>query len=195
MLIQPDRSVSPEDLGSLQLLQIPLCHQETPYTCGVACVQSILGAYGIIYTQEVLSEMLKQKPIYGTDHRDILAFMERLGFLASFQTNMNIGLIKELIHQGVPPILMLQAWKDNKIDYSHDWSNSHYAIACGYTEDLILFMDPWVLGNYTYLYDNELMKRWHTTDRSGKHYDYSGLIIKHEQLPPSYNPRKFLPMD
>lgn len=190
-----DSEASIESLGHpRQFIKVPLSHQETPYTCGVACVQSILASYGIIYTQDVLSEMLKQKPIYGTDYKNIISFMEMLGFQAYFHLDMNLDFLKELIKNGDIPLLILQAWKDNEIDYSYDWNNSHYVIACGYDENQIMFMDPWTLGNYTFLSNNELMKRWHTIDQSGNHYYNSGLIIKHEHLEVIYEPNKVVHM-
>lgn len=188
MIIRPDNTVLPESVNCKQFIKVPLCLQETPYTCGVACVQSILAGYGIIYHQDTLSEMLKQKPIYGTDFRNIINFMEMLGFQASFNIEMNISLLRELIDNGITPILIIQAWKDDEIDYIYDWKNSHYVIACGYDDNRIFFMDPWTLGNYTFITNNELMKRWHTIDQSGNHYHYSGLIMKHDHLPFVYNP-------
>jgi len=187
MLTKLENTDLPESLDFKRFIKVPLCHQETPYTCGVACVQSILTSYGIIYTQDVLSEMLKQKPIYGTDYKNIITLMEMLGLQASFNIEMNIGLLKNLIDNGITPILIIQAWKDVEIDYTYDWKNSHYVIACGYDENRILFMDPWTLGSYTFVPNNELMKRWHTLDSSGNHHYYSGLIIKHEHLPFVYN--------
>lgn len=170
------------------LIKVPLCLQETPYTCGVACVQSILAGFGIICHQDYLSEMLKQKPIYGTDYKNIIIFLEMLGFQVSYHTEMTIETLKEYINDGITPLLILQAWKDDEIDYTYDWKDSHYVIACGHDEKAIIFMDPWTLGHYTYISNSELMKRWHALDSSFHHHYYSGLIIKHEHLKFIYNP-------
>lgn len=177
-----------DSLSPGQFIKVPLCHQETPYTCGVACVQSILAGYGITYTQDILSEQLKQKPIYGTDYRNIISFIKSLGFEASFHIEMSLDLLKELIDRGITPMLILQAWKEDEIDYTYVWNNPHYVIACGYDEKQILFMDPWTLGNYVFLINNELLKRWHVIDQSGNYYYNAGLIIQHEQLPFTYRP-------
>jgi len=49
-------------------------------------------------------------------------------------------------------------------------------------------MDPWTLGNYTYLPAEELQKRWHVPDvHFGRCYG-SGLIIKKEPPPFLYDP-------
>jgi ABC-type bacteriocin/lantibiotic exporter with double-glycine peptidase domain len=195
MSLQPVITDLIESTGFERLVRVPLCHQETPYTCGVACVQSLLAGYGIFYTQDILAEQLKQKPIYGTDYRRILSFMELLGFQSSYHSEMNIDILKNWIKQGITPILLLQAWKDSEIDYSFDWKDSHYAIACGYDEERIVFMDPWILGNYVFIPNNRLLERWHGIDGSGNRCPHSGLIIQHDQLPYIYNPDKIKPMN
>ncbi len=187
--------INPDNQEFKQFIYVPLCHQETPYTCGVASVQSILEGYGLTYTQDVLSEMLKQKPLYGTDYRNIISFMEMLGFLATFHIEMKIEMIKELIDNKITPLLMLQAWKEDDIDYCYDWRDSHYVIACGYDDKRIFFMDPWTLGYYTFLTYEALVKCWHTLDSTGLHFYYPALIIKHEQLPFCYNPNKIKQME
>lgn len=181
---------APEDeIGYFRhIVKIPLCYQETQYTCGVACVQSILASYGIIYQQDVLSEILKSKPIYGTDYHNILSFMQQLGFQASFNNEMDIKLLRSCIDDGITPLLIIQAYKEDRIDYDFDWRDSHYVIACGYDDWRIIFMDPYMFGNYSYITNSELLKRWHSTDQNRNHYYYSGLIIKNENLPMIYNP-------
>lgn len=168
---------------------VPLCYQETVYTCGVACVQSILANYGIIYRQDTLIELLQQKPIFGTDYRNIINFMQKLGFQASFNIDMNIDILKSYLDIKITPILIIQAWKDDNIDYEFDWKDNHYVIACGYDEHRIIFMDPYTLGNYTYISNTELMKRWHVVDQFGNHNYFSALIIKNENLPITYTPK------
>jgi ABC-type bacteriocin/lantibiotic exporter with double-glycine peptidase domain len=167
---------------------VPLCLQETPYTCGVACVQSILACYGIVYRQDALADILKSKPYYGTDVQSIIQFMNMLNFQASYVINMNIDNIKDYIDHCVTTILMIQSWKEDDIDYSAIWRDSHYVIACGYEEDRIIFMDPITLGNYTYIHNDELMKRWHTLNQENLHNYYSGIIITNEKLPFVYKP-------
>ncbi|WP_027626302.1 cysteine peptidase family C39 domain-containing protein [Clostridium lundense] len=170
------------------LIPVPLCYQETVYTCGVACVQSILASYGIVYRQDILIELLQQKPIFGTDYHNIINFMQKLGFQASFNIDMNINIVKSYIDNMITPILTIQAWKDDNIDYNFDWKDNHYVIACGYDDDRIIFMDPFTLGNYTYITNTELMKRWHSVDQFGNHSCFSGLIFKNENLPIIYKP-------
>lgn len=178
-----------------RLIKVPLCFQETVYTCGVACVQSLLAGCGIIYRQDILSEMLKTKPIYGTDYQNIISLMQLLGFQASFHIDMSIETVKDYIDNGITPILMIQAWKDDDIDYQYVWKDSHYTIACGYDDERIIFMDPYTMGNYTFITYAELIKRWHLVDQFGNHYYYTGLIIVNENLPYIYKPNIIKPQE
>lgn len=171
-----------------RFISVPLCRQETAYTCGAACVQSILGVYGMDYRQDELAQILDAKPLLGTDYHKIILFMKMLGFQASYVKNMGIDNLKSFINDRVTPLLQIQAWAENGVDYASGWQNAHYVIACGYDGNQIFFMDPWTLGNYTYLPAEELLKRWHVP---GLHFVQcygSGLIITKEHGDPLYDP-------
>jgi len=169
-------------------ISVPLCYQETEYTCGIACIQSLLAFYGIYYRQNALADLLHSQPILGTDSQSILFFMQLLGFKASMVDNMEINDIQEYINAGITPILLIQAWVEDDIEYPYDWKDPHYIIACGYYENGIYVMDPYTLGNYTYLPYCELVNRWHVVDKSGVRHFNSGLIIEYENCPVRYNP-------
>ena len=164
--------------GRIRLIRVPLCRQETEYTCGVACVQSFLRCYGFDFRQDLLAQRLHTKPFTGTDYRNILRLMNDLGFEARLYENMDPNDLKRLIDAGITPLLLIQAWKKNGVDYATDWGDGHYVIACGHMGDLILIMDPFTLGNYTYLHGRELMKRWHVKEPCGRAYYGAGLVIQ-----------------
>jgi len=169
-------------------VDVPLCYQETEYTCGVACLQSILARYGIYYRQTALADVLHSQPIFGTDTQSILSFAQMLGFQASMAENLKIESLQGYINAGITPMLILQAWAEDEIEYPLDWKDAHYILACGYYDDGIYAMDPYTLGNYTYLPYCELAKRWHTVDKSGVRHLRSGLILQYEQCPVKYRP-------
>lgn len=170
-------------------IHVPLCYQETEFTCGVACTQSILAYYGIHYSQTALADVLHSKPILGTDAQTILFFMQLLGFNAFMRENMEIHDIRNYIDSGIAPMLIIQAWKEDEIEYSYDWKDPHYIVACGYSKNMIYAMDPYTLGNYTCLSFGELLDRWHAVDQTGTRHINSGLIIQSDSFPPKYNYR------
>src|SRR5690242_5469886 len=118
--------------SSRHFIPVPLCRQETEYTCGVACVQSILGRYGFDYRQDELALALNSKPILGTDYNNIISFLEMLGFQAFWAKNMDINSLTSYINKGITPMLLIQAWSEKAVDYETDWKHSHYVLACGY---------------------------------------------------------------
>ncbi len=96
MTTNPENICIPEDqtCGHYRFIPVPLCHQETEYTCGVACVQSILGCYGMDYRQDQLAQILQSRPILGTDYENIIRFMQLLGFQAFFADKLRLDDLK-----------------------------------------------------------------------------------------------------
>jgi len=171
-------------------INVPLCYQETEYTCGVACIQSILARYGMYYRQSALADILRSQPILGTDYKSILYLSKLLGLNAAIEENMSIKDIKDCIDTNIAPILIIQAWRlEDDIKYSLDWKNAHYIIACGYNSNGIYAMDPNMLGNYAYLPFSELTERWHAVDKEESRHIRSGLIIENDKYPIIYNPK------
>ncbi len=167
----------------------PLCYQETEYTCGIACLQSVLARYGMYYRQSSLADVLNSQPILGTDYKSILYFAGLLGLKATMEENLCIDELMNYIDIGITPILIIQAWRlEDDIDYSCDWKNAHYIIVCGYHDNGFYIMDPNVLGNYACLSFSDLMKRWHAVDKDKVRHIQSGLIIHYENCPVKYNP-------
>ncbi|WP_455714484.1 C39 family peptidase [Anaerosporobacter sp.] len=157
------------------IIPVPKCRQATSYTCGPAALQCVLGYYLDEYQEDYLSKELHSIPIHGTDFRDILRLCHFLSYEANFYEYVSIDKLKDFLVQGLPVILMIQAWADTSIDYRNSWDNGHYVVACGYSDTSIIFMDPSTLGSYTYIPTNELINRWHLKD----HYDcyYQGVIV------------------
>jgi ABC-type bacteriocin/lantibiotic exporter with double-glycine peptidase domain len=173
--------------NSSNFISVPLCYQETDYHCGVACVQSLLACYGMHYTQRALTDILNPQPILGTDYHSIVFLMQLHGLKASMIEDMEIDDIKNYIDVGITPILMIQAWKIDDIEYPCDWKDGHYIIVCGYYDDGIYAMDPYMFGNYTYLPFSELSKRWHVIDPAGVRHLCGGLIVRPEACTVQYH--------
>lgn len=162
-------------------IKIPLCRQATSYTCGPAALQSILGYYNMEYNEEFLSKELHCICPTGTDFRWILRFCNNHQFHAIFSEHVVLTTVKHYIQQDIPILLLIQSWADAKGGQPYLYStsnhdNNHYVVACGFTNDCILFMDPSTLGHYTYLKEEELMKRWHLQDEFGI-YEQSIILI------------------
>ena len=161
-------------------IPVPLCRQAASYTCGVACLQSVLGFYLRDFRQDVLIEEMHVTE-EGAKICEMLMFAKMQGLRVRFIQNMKLVELKKWIDQKVPLILPIQAWdeEENK-DYLDEWNDGHFVVACGYSREKIIFMDPSTLGNYTYILDNELLSRWHDT-RDGITYCNAAIIIRSEK--------------
>jgi predicted double-glycine peptidase len=143
------------------LIPVPLARQATNYTCGVAALQSVLAYYGIHVRQDRLAEALQADPEQGTNYHAMMAYAQAHGLQAEAHIAMKLAGLQQLLDAGWPVIVALQAWADAPVDYVEDWDDGHYAVAVGYDEERIYFMDPSTLGNYTYIPVAEFLARWH----------------------------------
>jgi len=157
---------------------VPLCRQATNYTCGVTALQSVMAYHGVEYRDDKICERTKPDPQEGTRYQNLTSFAEAEGFAVKIHKEMKLSELKLLLDSGVPVIVLLQAWADENTNYQVDWDDGHYAVACGYDENRIYFMDPSTLGNYTYIPTPEFEKRWHDTDGIEKLFNFGMILTK-----------------
>lgn len=169
-------------------IKVPLCRQAKDYTCGVASMQSVLAYYGLSdMRQDQLEKALKTNRSGGTKYKNMLAYAQKMGFDASYSTEMTLEQLKSELDNGQPVIVVIQAWTHaNPPDYENDWKDGHYVVAIGYDSANIYFMDPAILGNYAYMTSEEFLIRWHDSDTRRQKLIHFGLTIKKGS--PVYDP-------
>lgn len=179
------------------ILRLPLVRQSTNYTCGVACVQSILryAGYDFDIREDKLAEILKANPQDGTNYHNIVEYMNSVRycaeekdsnivsdgvqvFKAEARENISIEQLTAFIEDGKPVICALQAWGNpgKTGNYSDVWDEGHYVIAVGYDNNNIFFMDPSTMGAYAYIPKSEFMARWHDEDCAAR-LNHFGIIV------------------
>ncbi len=189
---QPATRAEAPGLRPSVLIEIPQTRQATSYTCGVAVLQSLLRHNGVLYRQDVLEEKAGATPERGTTPEVIMRILEEHGIGAELRENMTLGQLRGLIDAGKPVICFLQAWNDDPLtDYSVAWDDGHYAVAVGYDQDRIYFMDPSTIANYTYIPNNQFLGRWHDGDEKHQIY-YAGIVVTNPN--PVYRRDAFVPM-
>jgi predicted double-glycine peptidase len=159
------------------LIKIPMTRQATDYTCGVAALQSVLMYFGDEFMESELAKALKSNTKIGTAYEEMVRFSESKGYNVQVFKNMKIEDLKTWIDAGKPVIVLLQAWAERKIDYATAWDDGHYAVAVGYDDNNIYFMDPSTLGNYTFVPTKEFLVRWHDTDSKVKLHHF-GMVVQ-----------------
>jgi len=169
------------------LIRVPLTRQATNFTCGAASVQSLLGYLGHDFGEAELSRKLKSNSQIGTAYRQIEQLAKAMGYSVSVHKDMSLADLKGQLDKRQPVICLLQAWNEHPVDYKEDWNDGHYALAVGYDEKNIFFMDPSTLGNYTYIPEGEFLDRWHDTDGKEK-LSHFGMVISIPDGNSSYSP-------
>lgn len=162
------------------LIRVPMVRQPNDYSCGACCVQSLLAYYGVELDQKTLEKDTNTSKESGADHRDIIKFLQSKGLEVELQKGMLLSDLQSFIDDGIPVIVMIQAWGKSVTDLEKTWENGHYVLAIGYDEDNVYFMDPSILGNYAYLPSDEFVKRWHDQDMDIK-LRQAGIIVQGTQ--------------
>lgn len=161
------------------VIKIPICVQSANYTCGEACLKAIFQYYDIYYWEDQLVKDLETDVKLGADYIKIAEFAKKKGFNVKYKQGMTLKELKGELKKGNPVIVDMQAWSDKPDNYENNWLDSHYSVAIGYDKERIFFMDPVVLGNYTYIPNDEFLIRWHDTDtyRNNAPINNLGIVI------------------
>ena len=179
------------------LNHLPLIRQSTPYTCGVAALQSVLRYYGQEWREDNLARELKSTPDQGTDYREIVRFARAKGLAVEVRESMTVDDLRAAVAAGRPVMVALQAWSDHPETYASSWEDGHYSIVVGFDNRSFYFMDPSTLGNYTFIPSSEFLARWHDyyTDRDGRkvRLEHFGIIFDSKSKP-VYDPEALMPL-
>ena len=177
--------------GNGRLLEVPLYRQSHNFTCGVACVASVLryAGYDFDTREDRLLWELAATPENGTSYVRIAEYLDSVrieGFPDApvFATEIvctdyaldeqDLSLSARLLSQfraalddGTPVICVIQAWRDDGDYTAGTEDDGHYVVLIGYQKDtqrdayIYFFMDPSTSGSYTYLTEEEFVLRWH----------------------------------
>lgn len=180
-----------DEQGNGRLLEVPLYRQSHNFTCGVACVASVLryAGYDFDTREDRLLWELAATPENGTSYLRITEYLDAVRVEGSpdtpvFATEIvctdyasdehDLASASRLLSQfraeldeGTPVICVIQAWKDDGDYTAGTEDDGHYVVLIGYRKDtenesyIYYFMDPSTSGSYTYLTEEEFILRWH----------------------------------
>lgn len=168
-----------------RLIRVPLLRQATDYTCGASALQSVFAYYGDEFREEQLARQLKTNSRYGTRYKEIARLSRGKGYSVDIKKDMTIDNLERWLDEKKPVICLIQAWADKPLDYSKDWDDGHYVVAVGYDERNVYFMDPCVIGNYSFIPRAEFLARWHDKD-SEETLEHFGMVVSKDSS--VYNP-------
>jgi predicted double-glycine peptidase len=146
------------------LNRLPLTPQSTPYTCGVASLQSVLAYYGEEWREDDLAQELKADPAEGTRYGELVRFARGIGLTAEVRQRMTIEDLTEAVEADHPVIVAIQAWSNKPRSYADDWEDGHYSVVIGIDDEKVYLMDPSTIGNYTFIPIPQFLDRWHDAE-------------------------------
>ena len=178
-----------DEEGNGRLLEVPLYRQSHNFTCGVACVASVLryAGYDFDTREDRLLWELGATPENGTSYLRIAEYLNAVRVdgapdtpvfatdivcteYASDEDGPALRLLSQFraeLDEGTPVICVIQAWRDDGDYTAGTEDDGHYVVLIGYSKDtengayIYYFMDPSTSGSYTYLTEEEFILRWH----------------------------------
>lgn len=153
-------------------------------------MQAVLAYYGFDVNEKKIMDIAGTKKS-GTSVNGIKRVVKKYGLKCKLK-KFNIAQVKQYIQKRIPVILLIQAWTEKKIDWGKNWIDGHYVVAIGYDREKIYFEDPSSVLR-TYLYFEELKKRWHDMDTNGRKYSNFGIVVYGKKG--YYNPSRAIHMD
>jgi predicted double-glycine peptidase len=148
---------------------IPPVKQMTSYSCGPAAALSMLR-YWRWETFSHVDEGSLHRPMrttesQGTEPEPMVEYMrDVVGLDAEYRYgDVTLAELERAVDAEQPPIVDLQAWRDDARPWRDTWDAGHYVILVGYDAERLFVMDPSVLtpGAYGFLPRAELDERWH----------------------------------
>ncbi len=151
------------------LLRVPRVKQQTNFSCGNAATLALLRFWrpdefaGV--DESSLYSPLGTTRAGGTEPEPITAFLNGAAGLEAVYRHgdVTVGDLEHAVDSGHPPIVDLQAWRDEENPWPVVWDSGHYVIMVGYDPERLFFMDPSRMtpGPYAYLLRSEFDERWH----------------------------------
>lgn len=143
------------------LLNVPDVRQPNNSSSGAAALQSVLAYYGTDTFLDTLVNMTNTTE-NGTLPEDIAQAARDSGFTAEVKENMTLKELQDNINQGIPTIVLCQAWGDNTTgNWTNHTGDGHYLVVIGMDEENIYVEDPAILGSRGYIPLQEFLERWH----------------------------------
>jgi predicted double-glycine peptidase len=150
-------------------IAIPPVKQHTDYSCGPAATLSLLRFWRwerfARIDEASLFRPLRTTASEGTEPEPMVEYLrEAAGLDADYRHgDVTLAQLESAVDAGEPPIVDLQAWRDDARPWRDTWDAGHYVVMVGYDAERLFVMDPSVLtaGGYAFLPRAELDERWH----------------------------------
>ena len=150
-------------------ISVPAAKQETDFSCGAAATLAVLrfwkwATYAHV-DESSLYATLHTTDARGTEPEPIVEMLRGHAHLDAEYRHGDVTLaqLEKAVDAREPPIVDLQAWRDDDRPWRETWNAGHYVVMVGYDTENLFFMDPSILtpGPYAFMPRVELEERWH----------------------------------
>lgn len=167
-----------EDSKGAIKVPVPDTSQETDTTCGASALLAVCLYYQVGPKKEKLvAKAMHMDMKNGSDPEDILRAAMFIGLHHESVQPMTIDRLKQFLDQGIPVLIMLQAWSDPLVDYVNDWDDGHWVVAIGHDKNGIYFEDPSIARRRGFLTYHELNLRWQDVGKDNQPVPQHGLAL------------------
>lgn len=139
--------------------------------CGPASLKIVLDYYGLVKSEQELTELTGTTSGMGTDDKGIARIAESLGFKTVIKNESDFSDIENWLRKGVPVIV--DWFTRGRADYpDSEVADGHYSVVVGLDDDSIYLQDP-EIGEIREIRRDDFLKVW---------FDFSGEYIKADEL-------------
>ena len=161
------------------MLAVPHIRQRTNYSCGPACVASVLRYYGHTTSESQILGPIGCTPELGTSPAQIARYLRSIRHRHKQQSRMTISLLEAYIERAWPVIVAYQAWphRPSETDLGQSWDNGHYSVVVGTDDEFIWLVDPSSKRKVRKVRRQEFVASWRDIETPSRIYIRWGVAV------------------
>lgn len=145
-------------------LAVPVCRQDTNYSCGAAALQAVLAFHGIAENEAAIAKTLGTDPVGGTGSDAIIALVKQLGLPMEDRDGLSLDDLAHCLAKGAPILCPIQLH-----------GGGHWVVVRGLDELGVSIMDP--VDGETSIGRDAFQAAWKDKDAAGKVYEQYGIAV------------------
>jgi uncharacterized protein len=151
------------------MLAVPHIRQRTNYSCGPACLASVLAFHGKVIDEAALIRRTGATPDDGLSPAGIAKFLRRSRYSHKQQQRMTLSLLSAYLERGWPVIVAYQAWphKPSETDLGRSWDHGHYSVVVSVHAGRVCLVDPSSKRPRRFLDADKFIASWRDIETRG----------------------------
>ena len=173
MTLRIDTDGEPERI--VRMIDYPDVRQVYNYDCGAAAMRTMLNFYGFDVREDKVME------IAGTNEDGTNpSGLAKVGAVYGLQNKVGRATpegLRGMIDDGMPAMILLQAWSDSSIADWSGWEDGHWVVCVGYDDRSRFYFEDPSSPLRTWMTEDELEERWHSVGEGEERTDHFVMIF------------------